>query len=493
MISLIAVAPKHWFRFSHFFRVFHEFALLGPAQRNLLIDKGLIASLGDFYLGRQSPYADGKKQYPMMGNRMYPPKFDTVIQIVCLLLCSCHTPTSHSRWQRLTGDGSDALNEEQRKLLLREMLSPAALSWKDPATGYERLHLLSEQDKKLPHCRSLYDRIINEAQHSDAILEAVCSLLVHWSYEDQTYSREVVGIITEGVDKSGADQVRTFLAIMHRFILVADSQREYRLKQLHDPDPVAHHGHHQQQQHRHSQKKQGVLAMIKCYRVQHQPFSFECIKALAAMMAESEHYAKYMVSRRSEWAWWDMWIDNFVHRPSYLHNQEHQRLMAQKISFFEDQYIPLLAKHGIECQRSQIQQGGQRGMDGMYSGHRSHGSGAGYSDFNNNMQINDDYVQDPTQSAYDSHHYAHGINGRGGAQRTTNSVDDDDIYANDNGDDDTNEGGAVPGHDSGDDDDDDANIRMDVQDDEDDDVDLGNGDDAADANAQREQQPLHPV
>jgi len=364
ILELMEIAPKHWFRFNYYFSVIHQYALMGHHQRNYLIDRQMVNRLGDFYLGAQySPYSDGKRQYPMMGNRMYPPKFDIVIQIISILLCACHTAQT-KKLLSFYDQRKETMDEATKKKWLK--LSPVALSYKDPANNPEDpdrdcLHDLSELDGKLAHCRYLYDKMIVEAHHNREILKALNNLVVHWSYEDKTFSSEVITMITEGVDKSGADQVQTFLAIMSKFVSIDDSQRDFRLEQLHAPP----------------QTDKSVLYFIKCYRSNHQPFSYQSIKALVAMMKENEHYAKYMVQKRKTWEWWDAWLDQYVHRQTYMHNQNNARLTQLKIEWFENEYIPLLAKYQIECQRAPPQQHQMHGGGGG-RGYNQYGQGGGY-------------------------------------------------------------------------------------------------------------------
>ena len=48
-----------------------------------------------------------------------------------------------------------------------------------------------------------------------------------------------VARIADGVDKSGANQVRTYRDIMHQFVIIEGDKAELRLKELHDPDQPA--------------------------------------------------------------------------------------------------------------------------------------------------------------------------------------------------------------------------------------------------------------
>lgn len=159
-------------------------------------------------------------------------------------------------------------------------------------------------------------------------------------------------MIVEGVDKSGADQVRTYLAIMHAFVLIDDDKWELRLAELHEPGQSEHAAEAESARERDRERRQGVLTMIWSYKEQHKPFSFASMQALCAMMSASERYAKYLVARRSEWLWWDTWLDTFVRRVTYLHNQDNAALRRRKTAWYEETYIPLLRKYDIECERN---------------------------------------------------------------------------------------------------------------------------------------------
>jgi len=143
--------------------------------------------------------------------------------------------------------------------------------------------------------------------------------------------------------------------------------------------------------------------------------------------------------------------------------------MAQRIAFFENQYIPLLSKHGIECQRSQIQHGHGQQMGGNMYGRGSAGYG------NNQFSHIEDYVPGG-DGAYDHDEYDE-MNGQ-----RQNSAEDDEIYdrtdqvAND----DINEGtrNVMPAdEESGDEQNAGDEMRQVPDDDDDEDEDIEHGDD----------------
>jgi len=208
------------------------------------------------------------------------------------------------------------------------------------------------------------------------------------------------------------------------------------------------------------------------------------------MMMDNDYYATYMVSKRADWTWWDAWLDNYVHRPSYIHNQESQMQRAQKIAFYKEQYIPLLAKYGIECQRSQLQQQHGHQMGNMHYNRGYHSGGV-------DAYVHDNYVGVPGGQYDDDDEYMNG--------QHQNSPDDE-IYDNNVAgadDHDVNEGagaGAPGDEESGDDEQEnnagDQDMQIADEDEDEDDVDLVENADAGldgEARAEAQQPALDPV
>ena len=69
-------------------------------------------------------------------------------------------------------------------------------------------------------------------------------------------------------------------------------------------------------------------------------------------MIENEYYRQYMILKRQEWKWWDQWLHQYSQRRPRFDNDVTRQKQKQKIDFFENAYIPLLAKFDIECERS---------------------------------------------------------------------------------------------------------------------------------------------
>ena len=78
-------AHKHWVRFQQFWELFRDFAAGGDLQARFLIEKGAVATLLDFYLGSKSPLCKGGEKRPVLGNKMWGPAYDGLVQTVCIL------------------------------------------------------------------------------------------------------------------------------------------------------------------------------------------------------------------------------------------------------------------------------------------------------------------------------------------------------------------------------------------------------------------------
>lgn len=77
---------------------------------------------------------------------------------------------------------------------------------------------------------------------------------------------------------------------MHHFVAINDSIQLWRYEQLNAPDS-------------------GVLHYINLFKTQHTPFTYVSIKMISQIMQQIPSYAKFMMSRRKEWLWWDQWFD----------------------------------------------------------------------------------------------------------------------------------------------------------------------------------------
>ena len=303
----------------YFANIFLECAQSCNQLRHHMINAEFISILGNYYFLQEMPdhkpyelyYVDWKyhKSNPQ-------PDLDIIAQIIITLLISCHTPatTKILNWyQKKKHLMNDSVKEQWLKL------PSVALSYKNPDDEHPKylLHSLSENDQKIPHCRFTYSRLIYQSYTNKKTLDALIKLILHWSFEDKTYSNEVTRMIIEGIDKSGSDKVDIYLSLMRDFISIKDEIQNERIKQLHSPNLQGYN------------IDKGVLEIIHVYRVDHVGFTFKCIKAIILMMRDNEIYSKYMMNRRQDWQWFDEWMQQYC-------NDEGNK-------FFDETYVALIS------------------------------------------------------------------------------------------------------------------------------------------------------
>ncbi len=98
----IDIVANCWKHFGEYFRLLHDFALLGRSQRLLLSACSIDVLLVDMYLGKNSPlYGPGKvfepattRSRPPMGNKTFTPDFSRLVAIAALMVRRLHNDES---------------------------------------------------------------------------------------------------------------------------------------------------------------------------------------------------------------------------------------------------------------------------------------------------------------------------------------------------------------------------------------------------------------
>ncbi|ETO15047.1 hypothetical protein RFI_22316 [Reticulomyxa filosa] len=273
--------------------------------------------------------------YSEMSSRMYTSEFDSLLQTLSLLACSCHTLATQIRLEK--AKRLDATNENEIKELLK--LPKTSLPYINDDEKEDLLEL-SPQDKQLLNSRELYLKMINQAHSSKESLEALNLIVCHWSFEEVGFSDEVVRIINDGIDRSGTDTVTTYLQVMERFICIDDSLQQRRLDLLH-------------------KREGGILFCVSAFRSRYQPFSYNCIRCLVEMMSSNSTYRHFMLQKRDDWKWWDSWLKNYANREHSYYNSNSFTNVTESVEdkgkFFQ-KYLQLLKENNIEPILNEVQE-----------------------------------------------------------------------------------------------------------------------------------------
>ena len=168
-----------------------------------------------------------------MTTPLFSPKLHQVIHLISVLLRSCHTPASVTRYHQ--GITTDAKTKRDIRAQLLKLPQESLITKDD--NGVLTLLPLHENDSKLLHERLFYNRIAGDSHDNCEILQYTCDVACHSSFEDLQFSKEVSKLIVEGTDRSDLNRVGTFLSMLRRLVMMGDTIKEQRFEQLCDCNP----------------------------------------------------------------------------------------------------------------------------------------------------------------------------------------------------------------------------------------------------------------
>ena len=174
---------KHWVRFQQFWELIRDFAAGGQRQVEFLISIGAVAVLLDFYLGNKSPLFKGGEKRPVMGNKMWGPAYDGLIQTVSIL--------------------SDWVSEDQGVRLDEDSL------------------------------KCIYDgEFVDKTLRGGFDGKALGSVIAKWGYENLDYSLTVAQIILKVLNDIEYEEVKGLFDVLDAYITIPDSYQHYRIEWL---------------------------------------------------------------------------------------------------------------------------------------------------------------------------------------------------------------------------------------------------------------------
>lgn len=156
-------AYQHWRYFGQYFLVLRDFALLGPQELRVLLDRHLVYQLVDFYLGDDSPQgrAHGQQPRKKMGDKFSSPVLTHMAETLSALVRGCHTRTSMHAYQNGGVNGNT-----------HPMIPPTALS--------ESLMFMPNEDLVMLYHPILYVKALKEGINQKSVTE----IILHLCWED---------------------------------------------------------------------------------------------------------------------------------------------------------------------------------------------------------------------------------------------------------------------------------------------------------------------
>eukprot|EP01083_Nonionella_stella_P144249 450032_1 len=261
LIAIIPELPSYWTRFSGFFKLFTDFAVLSGRHRVFLNSRSLVGLLGDLFMAEQSPLKQfRKKKFQPMGNRTYPPDFISLLEVISILVRGSITKTS-----------------------LHHGAPPTALQ--------APLGKLGDFCMKIVTADLFYRRVLSLRIDSPSLSE----IIVHLSYEWKDYVHLIMQTLLEGFDRVEAKGVKIYFDIFCKIIQIEDSLQMYRFKFLTD-------------------FHQGVFHKMYSERHMHHRVIYMCIYYLLECMKQCPAFERYLMEQRANWDWVDDWLQNYSNR-----------------------------------------------------------------------------------------------------------------------------------------------------------------------------------
>ena len=178
--NLLALIPqdiaKHWTRFQQFWQFFRDFALGGEKQSVFLLNSGVLTYFIDFYLYEKSPLARPQEKRSPIGNKMWTPCYDPLIQTISVIIEYCST-------------GSQ-----------------------------DKAYTLTESDKKCLLCPYFYEKTLANSYDCKSLGRIVQYL----SLDDFSYSENIAKILIKALNDRDLTDVQGLFEVISAFLTIED-------------------------------------------------------------------------------------------------------------------------------------------------------------------------------------------------------------------------------------------------------------------------------
>jgi hypothetical protein len=175
---------KHWTRFQQFWQFFRDFALGGESQSLFLLNQGVLGIFIDFYLYEKSPLARASDKRSAIGNKMWTPCYDPLIQTISVLISHCSTSSKQK--------------------------------------GYN----LTETDKKCLFCPAFYEKTL--ANSYDC--KSLGRIVQYWSQDDLSYSESIAKILLKALNDRDLTDIQGLFEVISAFLTIEDKFVYHRIE-----------------------------------------------------------------------------------------------------------------------------------------------------------------------------------------------------------------------------------------------------------------------
>ena len=186
--NLISTIPqdlsKHWTRFQQFWQLFRDFALGGELQSVYLLNSGIFSCFIDFYLAEKSPLLRPGEKRSSLGNKMWTPFFDPLIQTLAVVSQYVTTVSG--------------------------------------ARSYELVDL----DKKCLFNANFYEKTLSNSYDC----KCLGIIIQHWCNQDLNYSEGIAKILIKTLNDRDITDLQGLFDVISMFLTLDDIYTRYRIE-----------------------------------------------------------------------------------------------------------------------------------------------------------------------------------------------------------------------------------------------------------------------
>eukprot|EP00753_Platysulcus_tardus_P013086 PLAT3614.2.p1 GENE.PLAT3614.2~~PLAT3614.2.p1 ORF type:complete len:1715 (-),score=1014.72 PLAT3614.2:126-5015(-) len=271
LIAQIDGVHTHWPRFSQYFQLFSDFAMLGWKERYFLIDRRVISRLVDLLLGQGSPLATVDTSRTEVGSLMTTPPLDSLFSCLSLLVRSCTSG--------------------------KETESAPPTSLLGPDRSLLAIHYM---DKKCVRSRLLFDAAFKDSHNPRAVADILC----HWSWQWREFSVCTAELLLEALRFATTADVPALFEVMEPFLALEDDLQLTRIDMLLFSGVKMEPGV--------SSVQLGLLDMLfKKYSTQ-RSLTVACIGRLMRLVAGNDKVMQLMAEVRASWIWMQLFLERLL-------------------------------------------------------------------------------------------------------------------------------------------------------------------------------------
>eukprot|EP00743_Colponemidia_sp_Colp-15_P012256 GILK01013886.1.p1 GENE.GILK01013886.1~~GILK01013886.1.p1 ORF type:complete len:1111 (+),score=235.56 GILK01013886.1:584-3916(+) len=284
-VDLLELSTQYWKNFSEFFSIFYWFANASHEHRSYLMQVHTIAKLIDLYLEDYSPFVgtqnahfgirSSRKPRYRMGNKFSDPDFYNLLSAVSTLVVHCSTDAR-------SGSSDQHMENEYSRIPPTTRFGPNQMV-------FDLANPVHVSDRKALLSRAFYTKSMD----CDGYIEPLSTVVIHWSWMNEEFSKSVIQIVLDGFSRSSWDSIKPFCAVTTAVLDIKDSLQSLRVETLLNAES-------------------GLLGHMFRSRQKREKFTYVLIKFVLRLVEENESVGRFMSEHTDSWVWMEAWLEHAI-------------------------------------------------------------------------------------------------------------------------------------------------------------------------------------